>query len=183
MGSIPCRPPTLQVEHALRLLGKAEELVSKSGFRKVVDPQLPDTVKGVLEDLSKRLCELYYPEKDPFTMFHGRVHQGLLLWDVFRYSLISAELAARSHKVIGNMASGLVALVEVGDASHGSVLPLLLHAARATQSQSRQAVLLRARGMQLLLDSIANGISRDLSAEKALPGIIPKNYVLFFCGR
>ena len=160
------------MDHALRLLVKAEELVSKSGFRRVVDPQLPDTVKRVLEDLAKRLCGLFYPEKDPFTtILHGRVHQGLLLWDVFRYSLMSAELAARSHKITENIANGLVALVNVGDATHGSVLPLLLHAAKATQSQSRQAVLLRARGMQLLLDSIANGISRDLFAEKALHGI------------
>lgn len=164
------------MEHALRLLGKAEELVSKSGFRKVVDPQLPDTVKGVLEDLAKRLCGLFYPEKDPFSsVVHGRVHQGLLLWDVFRYSLMSAELAARSHRLSMGSASGLVTLEEAGDATHGSVLPLLLHAAKATQSQSRQAVLLRARGMQLLLDSIANGISRDLCAEKVLHGKATSN--------
>lgn len=164
-------PAALQLEHAMRLLVKAEELVSKSGFRQVADPQLPDTVKGVLKDLAKRLCGLFYPEKDPSTsMIHGRVHQGLLLWDVFRYSLMSAELAARSHKFTENIDDDLVALVNVGDATHGSVLPLLLRAAKATQSQSRQAVLLRARGMQLLLDSIANGISRDLFAEKALHG-------------
>ncbi|XP_024369767.1 E3 ubiquitin-protein ligase PRT6 isoform X2 [Physcomitrium patens] len=164
-------PPMLQLEHALRMLIKAEELVSKSGFRKVVDPQLPDTVKGVLEDLAKRLWGLFYPGKDQFnTVTHGRVHQSLLLWDVLRYSLMSAELAARSNKISENSASGLVALVDAGDATHGSILPLLLHAAKATQSQSHQAVLLRARGMQLLRDSIANGISRDLFAEKALHG-------------
>lgn len=172
-SGVSSSPPVLQVDHALRLLVKAEELVSRSEFRKVADPQLPDTVKGVLEDLAKRLCGLFYTEKDLFTSpssGQGHVHQGLLLWDVFRYSLMSAELAARSQKLSVNTDNGLMALVEMSEASHGSVLPLLLHAAKATQSQSRQAVLLRARGMQLLLDSIANGISRDLFAEKALHG-------------
>lgn len=166
-SGVSSSPSLLQVDHALRLLVKAEELVSRSEFRKVSDPQLPDTVKVVLEDLSKRLYGLFYTEKDLFTSpsaVQGHVHQGLLLWDVFRYSLMSAELAARSQKVSVNTDNGLMALLEMGEASHGSVLPLLLHAARATQSQSRQAVLLRARGMQLLLDSIVNGISRDMHA-------------------
>ena len=166
-SGVSSSPALLQVDHALRLLVKAEELVSRSEFRKVADPQLPDTVKVVLEDLSKRLCGLFYAEKDLLTSpssAQGHVHQGLLLWDVFRYSLMSAELAARSQKVAINTDNGLMALLEMGEASHGSVLPLLLHAAKATQSQSRQAVLLRARGMQLLLDSIVNGVSRDMHA-------------------
>jgi hypothetical protein len=94
-----------------------------------------------------QLFGLFYQEEDHFKTVHGRVYQGLLLWDVFCYSLMSAELAARSHKVGVGVASGLVALGEVGDATRGSVLPLLLHVAKATQSQSRQAVLLRARAM------------------------------------
>lgn len=164
-SGVSSSPAVLQVDHALRLLVKAEELVSRAEFRKVADPQLPDTVKGVLEDLAKRLCGLFYTEKDLFSpsSVQGHVHQGLLLWDVFRYSLMSAELASRSQKSV-NTDNGLMALVEMGEASHGSVLPLLLHAAKATQSQSRQAVLLRARGMQLFLDSIVNGISRDMHA-------------------
>ncbi|XP_024382980.1 E3 ubiquitin-protein ligase PRT6 isoform X2 [Physcomitrium patens] len=166
----PDSPTTLQLEHAFRMLIKAEELVSKSGFRKVVDPQLPDMLRGVLDDLAKRLW-FFYPGNDQFYFLeHGRVHEGLLLWDVFRYTLMSAELAARSNELIVSNSSGLVTLVNVGDATHGSVLPLLLHAAKATQSQSRQAILLRARGLQLLMDSLANGISRVLSAEKALHG-------------
>lgn len=166
-SGVSSSPTILQVDHALRLLVKAEELVSRSEFRKVADPQLPDTVKGALEDLAKRLYGLVYTEKDPFSSpssGQGHVHQGLLLWDVFRYSLTSAELAARSQKLSVNTDNGLMALVESSEASHGSVLPLLLHAAKATQSQSRQAVLLRARGMQLLLDSIVFGLSRDVHA-------------------
>lgn len=166
-SGVSSSPTILQVDHALRLLVKAEELVSRPEFRKVADPQLPDAVKGVLEDLAKRLYGLVYTEKDPFSSpssGQGHVHQGLLLWDVFRYSLTSAELAARSQKLSVNTDNGLMALVESSQASHGSVLPLLLHAANATQSQSRQAVLLRARGMQLLLDSIVFGLSRDVHA-------------------
>ncbi|KAG0593011.1 hypothetical protein KC19_1G298000 [Ceratodon purpureus] len=177
-SGVSSSPSLLQVDHALRLLVKAEELVSRSEFRKVSDPQLPDTVKVVLEDLSKRLYGLFYTEKDLFTSpsaVQGHVHQGLLLWDVFRYSLMAAELAARSQKVSVNTDNGLMALLEMGEASHGSVLPLLLHAAKATQSQSRQAVLLRARGMQLLLDSIVNGISRDKHAN-GIPRDLHGNY-------
>jgi hypothetical protein len=157
------------LRHGLHLLVKAEELVSNPGFWKVVDPQLPDYVMGVLEALTMRLFGLFYQEEDHFKTVHGRVHQGLLLWDVFCYSLMSTELAARRHKVGVGVASGLVALGEVGDATRGSVLPLLLHVAKATQSQSRQAVLLRARGMQLLVDTIAHGMSTDICAEN-LPG-------------
>jgi len=163
-SSVPSTSASLQVDHALRLLVKAEELVSRSEFRKVADPQLPHNVKVVLEDLAKRLCGLFYSEKDLFTSLssiEGHVHQGLLLWNVFRYSLMSSELAARSQKLSENNGNSLMALIEMSEASHGSVLPLLLHAAKATQSQSRQSVLLRARGMQLLLDSIVDGISRD----------------------
>ncbi|XP_024387527.1 E3 ubiquitin-protein ligase PRT6 isoform X2 [Physcomitrium patens] len=169
---------SLQVDHALRLLVKAEELVSRSEFRKVADPQLPYNVKVVLEDLAKRLCGLFYSEKDLFTSLssiQGHVHQGLLLWNVFRYSLMSSELASRSQKLSENNGNGLMALIEMSEASHGSVLPLLLHAAKATQSQSRLSVLLRARGMQLLVDSIVNGISRDNHAND-IPRDLHGNY-------
>uniref|UniRef100_A0A7I4DB25 E3 ubiquitin-protein ligase n=1 Tax=Physcomitrium patens TaxID=3218 RepID=A0A7I4DB25_PHYPA len=173
--SVSSSSAILQVDHALRLLVKAEELVSRSEFRKVADPQLPQNVNVVLEDLAKRLYGLFYAEKGLFispSSVQGHVHQGLLLWNVFKYSLISAELAARSQKFLEGTGNSLIALVEMGESSHGSVLPLLLHAAKATQSQSRQAVLLRARGMQLSLDTIVNGVSRDMHSNGVPTGLL-----------
>ncbi|KAJ7515845.1 hypothetical protein O6H91_22G030900 [Diphasiastrum complanatum] len=160
---------SFQLEQAFQLLQNAEELMCKPGFRKAVFVKLPDAIKGVLEALAVRLCGLFYPDKDHFsTLVQGRDHQSLLLWDVFRYSLMSAELAARTKSLmtgLNDTGNRLLFLGEAADPSRGSVLPMLYCAAKVTQSQSRQAVLLRARGMQLLVGSICSGISRDL-----LPG-------------
>ncbi|CAM6107115.1 unnamed protein product [Calypogeia fissa] len=162
----------LQVPQAVCLLSNAENMVSKAGFRKAVNTQLPDSIKGALETLAVRLHGLFNPDKEHGAA-NGRISQSLHLWDVFRYSLMSAELAARTQQAYSGVQgslSGLLILEEVVDASKGSVFPLLLQAAQAVQGQSRQVVLLRSRGMQLLADSVLHGVSRDLFSEKSIQG-------------
>ncbi|KAG6540804.1 hypothetical protein Mapa_017828 [Marchantia paleacea] len=163
---------SLQLDQAFRVLLNAESLVNKTGFRKAVNTQLSDSIKGALETLAIRLYGLFHPDKDHLSVqAHGRVPQSLHLWDVFRYSLMSSELAARTRqRTTQGSLSGLVVLEEGGDGAKGSILPLLLQAAKETQGQSRQVVLLRSRGLQLLVDSIIHGVTRDPFPEQTLTG-------------
>jgi hypothetical protein len=164
----------VQLSQAFILLSNAENLVSKAGFRKAVTTQLPDSIKGALDTLAVRLHGLFNPDKEHVGGASGKVSQSLHVWDVFRYSLMSAELAARTQQTSSSVQGalgGLSVLQEVVDASRGSVFPLLMQAAQALQGQSRQVVLLRSRGMQLLADSVLNGVSRDLFSEKSVQGM------------
>ncbi|KAL3679047.1 hypothetical protein R1sor_022003 [Riccia sorocarpa] len=164
---------SLQLHQAIRLLLNAESLVSNAGFRKAVSTHLPDSIKGALDTLSVRLYGLYHPSTDHASGAGalGRVPQSLHVWDVFRYTLMSTELAARTrHPSTQGSLSSLVVLEEGGDGSKGSVLPLMLQIAKASQGHSRQVILLRSRGLQLLVDSIAHGVTRDLFPEQSPAG-------------
>ena len=152
------------VIHAITLLHNAEELVWKAGFRKAISKPLPKTVKAVFDGLFLRLCGLYFPGRDVTTKSnYCRVSQSLLLWDVLRYTIMSAELASRTGKENRIYALSKTALNE-------PVLPLLVWAAKIIRSQNRQSVLLRSRGMQLLVGSISFGGSRDSLSEPLIPG-------------
>ncbi|KAL2613856.1 hypothetical protein R1flu_025548 [Riccia fluitans] len=164
---------SLQLHQALRLLLNAESLVNKPGFRKAVSTHLPDSIKGALDTLAVRLYGLYHPSTDHTSGQGalGRVPQSLHLWDVFRYTLMATELGARTKQssTQGSLSS-LVILEEGGEGSKGSILPLLLQIARASQGHSRQVVLLRSRGLQVLVDSIIHGVTRNLFLEQSPAG-------------
>jgi hypothetical protein len=162
---------SLQLQQALSLLQNAEELTGKRGYRKTVSWQFPESTKVVFEALFHKLCTMYFPGKGIVKPTSGRINQSLIFWDVFRYSLLSAELAARSSKsdaIARGCGAGLEALYKAVNCSEDSVLSLLLQAAEATQSQNRLTVLLRARGMQLLVGSINYCASRDALSENSL---------------
>eukprot|EP01018_Ginkgo_biloba_P034022 Gb_11947 [translate_table: standard] len=165
----------LRLPEALSLLQNAEELAGKRGFRKAVSWQLPEITKSALESLFHNLYTMYFPGKSITKPASGRINQSLLLWDVLRYSLLSSELAARSAKldaVARGSGTNLETLYRAVNCSKGSVLSLLLLVAEATQSQNRLTVLLRSRGMQLLVGAISCGVSRDTLSENSSTGNI-----------
>ncbi|XP_024515044.1 E3 ubiquitin-protein ligase PRT6 [Selaginella moellendorffii] len=162
-----------RLEQACSLMVSAQELVARPGFRNSVSRKLADPLRMVLESVSKRLSALYCLEKEKLYTSEGRNCQGLFLWDLLRYSIMSAELAARTRSLIlGNhdAASRLVALEEASEASRGSTLPLLSLAANLTLTHSRQIVLLRSRGMQLMVGSVCHGTSLDFLSEPMSKG-------------
>lgn len=162
---------SLQLQQALSLLQNAEELTGKCGYRRTVSWQFPESTKVVFEALFNKLCTMYFPGKGIVKPTSGRINQSLIFWDVFRYSLLSAELAARSSKsdaIARGCGAGLEGLYKAVNCSEDSVLSLILQAAEATQSQNRLTVLLRARGMQLLVGSICYCASRDALTENSL---------------
>jgi E3 ubiquitin-protein ligase UBR3 len=152
------------ITNAITLLHNAEELVRKVGYRKAVSKPLSKTMKAIFDGLFLRLCGLYFPNREVGTKSnYCRVSQSLLLWDVVRYTMMSTELASRTSKE--NRIYGLPKAV-----LNEPVLPSLIWAARISQSQNRQSVLLRSRGMQLLVGSICFGGSRDSLSEPLIPG-------------
>ncbi|GLJ41100.1 hypothetical protein SUGI_0851350 [Cryptomeria japonica] len=165
---------SIQLHQALTLLRNAEVLASKQGFHKAASRHQQNRIVEI-ESLSHKLYALYCPGKSISKPTSERINQSLLLWDVFRYSLLAAELAARSSRldtITRSSGSSLEALHRVVNCSRGSVLSLLLQVAKATQSQNRLTVLLRSRGMQLLVGSISCGVSRDTVSTNSLTGNI-----------
>lgn len=163
------------VPQAMHVLCNAEELVWKSGFRKAVSKPLSKTLKSTFDSLFWRLCGLYFAGRASNSRHNNnRVSQSLLLWDVLRYTIISAELASRTRKdsPFSNPENNLGVLWKATE--KGSVLPVLLRAAKAIQNQNRQSLLLRARGMQLIVGSICFGVSKDSIAEPSMPGSVLK---------
>eukprot|EP00250_Pteridium_aquilinum_P003618 c13921_g1_i1 orf=503-7018(-) len=160
-----------QVPQAMHLLCNAEELAWLSGFRKAVSRPLSKTLKSTFDSLFWRLYGLYFTGRESNSRHNcNRVSQSLLLWNVFRYTIISVELASRTREdaLMLNSENNIQALWK--STEKGCVLPVLLRAAKAIQNQNRQSLLLRARGMQLLVGSVCFGVSKDSMAEPSMPG-------------
>ncbi|KAH9325221.1 hypothetical protein KI387_005399, partial [Taxus chinensis] len=164
----------IRLHQALTLIQNAEGLTSKRGFHKAL-PWHPQNCVVEIESLSLKLYTLYFPGKSIAKPAPARINQSLILWDVFRYSLLAAELAARSSRadtIARNSGTNSEALSRVVHGSRGFVLPLLLQIAKATHSQNQLTVLLRSRGIQLFVGSISCGVSRDTVSTNSLTGNI-----------
>ncbi|KAH7292156.1 hypothetical protein KP509_29G053500 [Ceratopteris richardii] len=161
------------VPNALSLLHNSEELVWKAGFRKAVAKPLPRGLKAALDSLFWKLFSLHFPGRGKRHRKNcNRVSQSLLLWNVLRYTILSAELSSRHQEAALDSEHTLGALLQHADKR--SILPVLLRAAKAVQNQNRQSVLLRARGMQLLVGAVCLGVSEDSLTESLIPGSVSK---------
>ncbi|MCO5595671.1 hypothetical protein L7F22_049716 [Adiantum nelumboides] len=160
------------VSHAMNLLRNAEELVWKPGFRKAFSKPLSRTLRSTFDSLFWTLFGLQFPGRENNSRHSSnRISHSLLLWDALRYTVMSLELASRTQRD-GQPEHTLKVLLKLGD--EGSILPVLLRSAKAIQNQNRQSLLLRARGMQLLVGSICFGVSKDSLAEPLMPGSVSK---------
>ncbi|KAI3926419.1 hypothetical protein MKX01_032607 [Papaver californicum] len=119
-----------------------------------------------LEPILNILCRMYYPDKHEQFLASGRVSHSMVLWDTFKYSLISTEIAARG--VRSNMCSGsktstsgLEMLYRELESSSGFILSLLLQVVQNTRNENLLQVLLRYRAINLFTASVCSGVSLD----------------------
>lgn len=150
-----------QLPLALSVLQSAGKMVGHERFLKMSFVKLRESINPALEPTLRKLYTLYYPHNYNDLTAHGRLSQSLVLWDTFRYSLVSTEIAARvrMRASLGN--SSLKALYGELNSSSGYILPSLLNVAKSTSGSSSIEVLLRFRGIQLLARSICLGMSED----------------------
>ncbi|KAH7287171.1 hypothetical protein KP509_32G041800 [Ceratopteris richardii] len=178
--AVPClefSPPSSAkvnlVANALGLLYNAEELVWKSGFRKAIAKPLSRGLKAAFDSLFWKLFDLHFPGRGrKHVNTRNRVSQSLLLWNVLRYTVLSAELSCRSQEDAINSEHTLGVLLQHADENY--ILQVLLRAARVLQNRNRQSILLRARGMQLLVGAICLGVSEDSLTDSFPSGSVSK---------
>ncbi|GER57266.1 E3 ubiquitin-protein ligase ubr1 [Striga asiatica] len=117
-------------------------------------------LKPNLAPIVRLLCEMYYPGQDKI-LESGRLSHSLILWDTLKYSLISAEISARSKR------SSLSPNYSIGDLykelknSSCFILSLLLDAVQSTRTSNSQTLLLRLHGLQLFTNSLCRGSYPD----------------------
>ncbi|KAL1546338.1 RING-type E3 ubiquitin transferase [Salvia divinorum] len=156
---------SLRLQDALSLLQTAANIAGDQESLKVV-PTQNFKIKPNLEPIIHLLCAMYYPKQDKI-LDTGRISHPLIIWDTLRYSLISAEIAARSRKNSLSPNYSIGSLYKELHSSSGFILSLLLDVTQSTKATNPQAVLLRFQGIQLFAKSLLpgtnpNGLSRFL---------------------
>ncbi|XP_020273460.1 E3 ubiquitin-protein ligase PRT6 [Asparagus officinalis] len=149
---------------ALSLLKSTAKIVGHGRFRKALSGKQNVNVKSALEPAFRKLCMLYSVPGYDNLLASGRLHQSLILWDTFMYTLVSTEIAARGKpkKCLSSSLSLEALYAELG--SDEFILSLLLSIAQTARFSSQHDVLLRFRGIQLLAGSICFGVSGDKSS-------------------
>ncbi|PKA61914.1 E3 ubiquitin-protein ligase UBR3 [Apostasia shenzhenica] len=146
---------------ALSLLQSADTMVGLGRFLEMLSPKLSEKNEPALEPAMQKLYMFYYPLDYNDLSASGRLSQSLVLWDTLRYSLVSTEIAARGRVRASSGSSAIQALYGELSSSSGFILLLLHRLAQSTRSSSTLEVLLRFRGIQLLVGSICFGKPRD----------------------
>ncbi|XP_042000562.1 E3 ubiquitin-protein ligase PRT6-like isoform X2 [Salvia splendens] len=145
---------SLRLQDALSLLQTAANIAGDQESLKIV-PTRKLTIKPNLEPIIRLLCAMYYP-KQAKILETGRVSHPLIIWDTLKYSLISAEIAARSRKNSLSPNYSIGSLYKELQSSSGFILSLLLDVTQSTKT-TPQAVLLRFQGIQLFAKSLMPG--------------------------
>ncbi|XP_047981697.1 E3 ubiquitin-protein ligase PRT6 isoform X3 [Salvia hispanica] len=145
---------SLRLQDALSLLQTAANIAGDQESLKIV-PTRKLTIKPNLEPIIRLLCAMYYP-KQAKILETGRVSHPLIIWDTLKYSLISAEIAARSRKNSLSPNYSIGSLYKELHSSSGFILSLLLDVTQSTKT-TPQAVLLRFQGIQLFAKSLMPG--------------------------
>ncbi|KAL3623063.1 hypothetical protein CASFOL_031879 [Castilleja foliolosa] len=145
----------LHLRDAFSLLQRAADIAGSSKSLKALSARNV-RLKPNLEPVIVLLCGMYYPGQSKILEM-GRMSHSLILWDTLKYSLVSAEIAARSRK------SSLSANYSLGDLykelknSSCFILALLLDVVQSTRTLNSQTLLLRLRGLQLFARSLCRG--------------------------
>ncbi|KAK6152463.1 hypothetical protein DH2020_015098 [Rehmannia glutinosa] len=144
----------LRLLDALSLLKRAANIAGSSESLKAL-PTRNVKLKPNLEPIIRLLCGMYYPGQDKIIET-GRMSHSLILWDTLKYSLISAEIAARSGKSSLSPNYSLGALYKELNSSSCFILSLLLDVIQSTRTSNSQTVLLRFQGIQLFARSLCS---------------------------
>lgn len=114
-----------------------------------------------LEAVSRRMCKMYFQNKQDKFFGSARVDHSLIMWDTLKYSLMSMEISARSEKTSMTPIYDINALYKELKSSSGFVLSLLLKVIQSMRSKNFPHMLQRFRAIQLFSESICSGISID----------------------
>ncbi|KAK4432355.1 E3 ubiquitin-protein ligase PRT6 [Sesamum alatum] len=146
---------SLRLLEALSLLRRAANIAGSDESLKAL-PTRNARIKPNLEPFIRILCGMYYPGQDKI-LETGRVSHSLVLWDTLKYTLMSAEIAARSGKSSLSPNYSISALYKELSASSGFILSLLLDVIQNMRTMNSLTVLLRFQGIQLFARSLCHG--------------------------
>lgn len=150
-----CR--SLRLQDALSLLQRAAKIAGDQEYLRAV-PTRYIKIKPNLEPIIRLLCGMYFPGQNKI-LDTGRASFPLILWDTLKYSLISAEIAARSRKNSLSPNYSIGSLYKELQSSSGFILSLLLDVTQSTKATNPQAVLIRFQAIQLFANSLFHGTS------------------------
>lgn len=148
---------SLRLQDALLLLQRAANIARENESLKAI-PTWNVKIKPNLEPIIRLLCGMYYPGQDKI-LDTGRINHPLILWDMLKCSLVSAEIAARSRKNSLSPNYSIRSLYKELNSSSGFILSMLLDVAQSTRTTNPQAVLFRFQGVQLFAKSLFPGAS------------------------
>ncbi|CAA2964318.1 E3 ubiquitin- ligase PRT6-like isoform X1 [Olea europaea subsp. europaea] len=149
---------SLSLEDGLCLLKCAADVAISNELLKAFPVGKNVTTPPNLEPLFRVLSGMCFPGVDKGS---GRVNHSVILWDTLKYSLMSAEIAARSRKNSLTPNLSLGSLYKELNSSCGFILSLLLNVIQSIRAQNSQNVLLRLRGIQLFAKSVCSGTSSN----------------------
>ncbi|KAL0336823.1 UNVERIFIED_CONTAM: E3 ubiquitin-protein ligase PRT6 [Sesamum calycinum] len=183
---------SLRLQEGLSLLRRAANIAESDKSLKAL-PTRNGRIKPNLEPFLRILCGMYYPGQDKI-LETGRASHSLILWDTLKYTLLSAEIAARSGKSSLSPNYSISALYRELNASSGFILSLLLDVIQSMRTVNSLTVLLRFQGIELFARSLCCGTypsepsnhcssnknsfyiyygicsNNDISGSRALPG-------------
>ncbi|XP_020549496.1 E3 ubiquitin-protein ligase PRT6 isoform X1 [Sesamum indicum] len=146
---------SLRLQEALSLLRRAANIAGSDESLKAL-PTRNVRIKPNLEPFIRILCGMYYPGQDKI-LETGRASHSLILWDTLKYTLLAAEIAARSGKSSLSPNYSISALYKELNASSGFILSLLLDVIQSMRTVNSLTVLLRFQGIQLFTRSLCGG--------------------------
>ncbi|KAK4392246.1 E3 ubiquitin-protein ligase PRT6 [Sesamum angolense] len=146
---------SLRLQEALSLLRRAANIAESDKSLKAL-PTRNGRIKPNLEPFLRILCGMYYPGQDKI-LETGRASHSLILWDTLKYTLLSAEIAARSGKSSLSPNYSISALYKELNASSGFILSLLLDVIQSMRTVNSLTVLLRFQGIELFARSLCCG--------------------------
>ncbi|KAK6943655.1 E3 ubiquitin-protein ligase UBR-like, C-terminal, partial [Dillenia turbinata] len=169
--AIPEKVTQLHLQEGLFLLQSSAKMVGKREIFKAYSlPQSRD-VKTYLEPVICTLSGMYIPDGREKFAGSARNSRSIILWDTLRYSILSAEIAARCAKTSMTRVYNLESLYNELKSSSGFIYSLLLKIVQSIRSTNAIDVLLRFRGVKLFAESICSGISVDkISSETSEQG-------------
>ncbi|CAI9783256.1 unnamed protein product [Fraxinus pennsylvanica] len=157
---------SLSLEDGLSLLKSAADVAISNELLKAFPFEQNVTTPPNLEPVFSVLSGMCFPGVDKGS---GRVNHSVILWDTLKYSLISAEIAARSRKNSLTPNYRLGSLYKELNSSCGFILSLLLNVIQSIRAQNSQNVLLRLRGIQLFAKSVCSGTSPNEISNHTCP--------------
>ncbi|KAJ4704674.1 E3 ubiquitin-protein ligase PRT6-like [Melia azedarach] len=152
---------SLRLQHALSLLQSTGNVVGKDDVIKSFPTLRNERTSSNLEAVSRRMCKMYFQNKQDKFFGSARVDHSLIMWDTLKYSLMSMEISARSEKTSMTPIYDINALYKELKSSSGFVLSLLLKVIQSMRSKNFPHMLQRFRAIQLFSESICSGISID----------------------